>query len=176
MNAILKIDLRENELNAFDGLKRYLIESKHSTVQKRTYTKSGQFHYYDLGCLEKDSINETIISLFQSGPEVKDFYFNLIETDCIHAQIFKSSHHPENFEEMIRERILDLGKTALERLESLNVSHPVVTPYGFSVWATVGKKGTIKNLNKAVEENIFTEDLRNYAVPRNFCVKYRLKN
>lgn len=172
---VQQIDFRQNEMNALVGIQNYLNQSKHSTIQKRTYTKPGEYHFYDVSALETTSGIGNTISLFRSGPKAQDFYFNLVQQgNRNYFQIFKSFEHPDNFVDVIRERVLYVGETAIERLEN-NKPHQINVPFGYSLWARDTSEKTPENFANSIKDGKFTEDFKNYCLPRNYRLVFRAK-
>jgi hypothetical protein len=172
MSALLNIDLASEERTAFDNLKTYLLQSKHSSIQRRDYTKPGEFNFYDASALEIAGAGKTIISNFRSGPKAEDFYFQLHQNQKrLQVQVLIASIEPDDFIDKVKEILKAVGKTAGERLNQN--SHPVVTPFGFSLWSMPGGAKTITNFEDSISEQIFTPDFRDYCLERTFCLKFR---
>lgn len=172
MAQMLNIDLEPEELSAYSSLKNYLLQSKHSSLQRREYTKPGEFHFYDACSIEPSASDKIIISNFRSGPDTEDFHFQLHEQNKrLRVQILISHGHPDLFIAKVKEIIRMVGKTANER--SGQGSHPVATPFGYSLWSSPGGKKTVTNFEDSVSEQVFSRDFSDYCLGRTFCLKFR---
>lgn len=172
MTALLNLDLDTDELNAFEKIRNYLIQSKHSTMQRREYTKPGEFHFYDACTLESFTDDKLVISNFRSGPAEEDFYFHLHQVKGkIRVQVLLASIKPDEFVDKVKQIIRLIGETAGQRTGQN--SHHVNTPFGYSLWSAVGGEKTLENFEKSISQQVFSRDFSEYCLERNFCLKFR---
>lgn len=174
MNTEFDLPLSPQQGMAFESLRSYLEESKHQTIQKRVYSRSGEFHFYDASSLEDCQDDSKKISLFRAGPDADDFYINLIRNqNRFRLQVLKSFIAPEEFIPKAQELLLNVGTTAAERLDSIGEPHPVTTPFGYSLWSMKGAEGSEANFERSVVEGVFSQEFADYCNQRTFCLKFR---
>lgn len=173
------LTLSETEVSKFKSYKQYLELSKHKTLQKRHYKKSGQFDFYDLSCLENPGETNSVISIFHGGPKARDLYFTLMEVreNLLQVKVLKSGYPPELLDSKITETLNASMDTAVERLPNLltGASFKPRIPYGYSLWSRKPGKGSEENFLQAVNDFTFSKDMMIYCGSRNFCLYYKPK-